>query len=91
MGEGGEEKKVGLPLLAAALGELSGDNSPGDKEGNETSDLAEVGVTKECFRDLERTVPDFGEAIEVWEVDRSRRASPLPRPGMMGTWILSLT
>lgn len=85
MGEGGEEKKVGLPLLAAVSGELSGDNSLGDKEGNDTSDLAEVGVTRECFRDLERTVPDLREAAEIWEVDRSRWASPLPRPGMMGT------
>ena len=65
MGDGGEENTLDLPLPNAAMGELSGDNSPGDKEGNETSDLAEEGVTKDCFRDLERTVPDLREAVDI--------------------------
>lgn len=48
-----DDLRPDLNLLSpGVLGELSGDN-----EGNETSDLAELGVTKDCFLDLVRMVP----------------------------------
>ncbi len=90
-GEGGEEKKFRLPLFATVPGELSGDSSLGDKEGNETSDLADVGVTKDCFRDLVRTVPDFREVVDIWEIERSSWAFPLPWPAMMRILLMTLT
>ena len=48
------------------LGELSG-----DKEGKETRDLAELGVTRDCFLDLVRTVPGLWERLDIWDEARS--------------------
>ena len=53
-----------------ALGEISGDN-----EGNDSSVLAEVGVTKDCLRERALTVPDLREAVDIWEEVRSRLPS----------------
>ena len=50
-----------------ALGEISG-----DKEGNDSSVLAEFGETRDCFRERALTVPDLREAVDIWEEVRSR-------------------
>ena len=55
-----------------ALGEISGDS-----EGNDSSVLAEVGVTRDCFRERALTVADFRDAVEIWEEVRSRLTSLL--------------
>ena len=55
-----------------ALGEISGDN-----EGNDSSVLADVGVTKDCLRERALTVPDLREAVDIWEEVRSRLLSLL--------------
>ena len=55
-----------------ALGEISGDS-----EGNDSSVLADVGVTRECFRERALTVPDLREAVDIWEEVRSRVLSLL--------------
>ena len=55
-----------------ALGEISGDS-----EGNDSSVLADVGVTRDCFRERILTVLDLREAVDIWEEVRSRLASLL--------------
>lgn len=55
-----------------ALGEISGDS-----EGNDSSVLADVGVTRDCFRERALTVADLREAVEIWEEVRSRLLSLL--------------
>ena len=55
-----------------ALGEISGDS-----EGNDSSVFADVGVTRDCFRERALTVADFREAVEIWEEVRSRLMSLL--------------
>lgn len=61
--------KVSLPLRP---GEFSG-----ERDGKETRDLAELGVTNDCFRDLERTVPGRWDCewLETVEDLRSERTS----------------
>lgn len=65
---------LGLPTSClscfTALGERSG-----DKEGKDSSVLADDGVTSECFREGALTVPDFREAVDIWEEVRSRLCS----------------
>lgn len=70
------------PVLATGLvlkepttlgpGELSG-----ERDGKDTKDLAELGVTSDCLRDLERTVPGRWEVelVDTVEDLRSRRLS----------------
>lgn len=55
-----------------ALGEMSGDS-----EGNDSSVLADVGETRDCFRERALTVPDLREAVESWEEVRSKILSLL--------------
>lgn len=55
-----------------ALGERSG-----DREGNDSSVLADVGVTRDCFREPALTVPDLREAVDICEEVRSRFMSLL--------------
>ena len=43
----------------------------GEREGNDSSVLAESGVTKDCLREPARTVPDLREAVEICEADLS--------------------
>ena len=43
-----------------ALGEISG-----DREGNDSSVLAEVGVTRDCFRERALKVADLREAVDI--------------------------
>lgn len=49
----------------------------GERDGKDTKDLAEFGVTRDCLRDLERTVPGRWETALVDTVDdlRSGRMS----------------
>ena len=68
------------PVLATGLvlkeptilgpGEFSG-----ERDGKETKDLAELGVTSDCLRDLERTVPGRWEVelVDAMEDLRSGR------------------
>ena len=53
-------------------GELSGDN-----DGKDTRDLAELGVTRDCFLDLERPLPNRCSLVDACEVFRSRWPSLL--------------
>ena len=63
-----------------ALGEMSGDS-----DGNDSSVFADVGVTRDCFRERALTVLDFREAVDIWEEVRSRFLSVLePAIGMSG-------
>lgn len=55
-----------------ALGERSG-----DREGNDSSVLADVGVARDCFLEPALTVPDLREAVDIWEDVRSRFLSLL--------------
>lgn len=85
---------VGLMLkepFAYGAGEASGES-----DGKETRDLAEFGVTRDCLRDLVRTVPgrcevEFVEAVEAFRCGRFSRslsitksAQGYPRPGLLG-------
>ena len=63
-----------------ALGEISGDS-----EGNDSSVLADVGVTRDCFRERALTVADLREAVEIWEEVRSKLLSLL-EPAIC-TWV----
>ena len=58
--------------LVVGPGELSGDN-----DGKDTRDLAELGVTKDCFLDLERPLPSRCSLVDTCEVFRSKWPSPL--------------
>lgn len=58
--------------LTIGPGELSG-----DKDGKDTSDFAESGVTKDCFLDLERPLPGLCSLLDICEDFRSRRPSLL--------------
>lgn len=59
----------GSVLFPLAPGELSG-----ERDGKETSDLAEsgIGVTKDCFREVDRRGPDLREELDTSELFRSR-------------------
>jgi hypothetical protein len=69
----------GSVLFPLALGELSG-----EREGKETRDLAEsgIGVTSDCFRDVDRRGADLREEFDTSELLRSR--CPLPLLAMVG-------
>lgn len=41
----------------------------GERDGNDSSVLAESGVTKDCLREPARTVPDLREAVDICEDD----------------------
>lgn len=58
----------GSVLFPLAVGELSG-----DRDGKETNDLAEsgIGVTKDCFREVERRGTDLREELDTSELFRS--------------------
>lgn len=43
----------------------------GERDGNDSSVLAESGVTKDCLREPARTVPDLREAVDICEADLS--------------------
>lgn len=58
--------------LAVGPGELSG-----DKDGKDTSDFAEFGVTNDCFLDLERPLLGLCSLLDICEDFRSRRPSLL--------------
>ena len=66
------------PVLAAGLVlkepfAIGAGEGSGDRDGKDTSDLAELGVTRDCLRDLERTVPgrcEF-EFVDTSEAFRS--------------------
>ena len=73
-GLGDFEPDLNLPS-PGVLGELSGDS-----EGKETRDLAELGVTRDCFLDLVRTVPGLWDRVEV--CDEALSSLPLPDSGM---------
>lgn len=62
------ELKLKEPFVSGA-----GDAS-GERDGKETRDFAEFGVTSDCFRDLTRTVPGRCE-FETVEDFRSGRGS----------------
>ena len=73
---------MGLGLLpSVGPGEPSGDS-----EGKETRDLAELGVTSDCFLDLERTVPGLCDRVDA--VDELLCSSSLCR---LGIFALSVT
>ena len=59
----------GSVLFPLAVGELSG-----DRDGKETNDLAEsgIGVTKDCFREVDRRGTDLREELETSELFRTR-------------------
>ena len=43
----------------------------GERDGNDSSVLAESGVTKDCLREPARTVPDRREAVDICDADLS--------------------
>ena len=43
----------------------------GERDGNDSSVLAESGVTKDCLREPARTVPDLREAVDICDADLS--------------------
>lgn len=59
----------GSALFTLGPGELSG-----EREGNDTNDLAEsgTGVTKDCFREMDRRGPDLREEFDTAELFRSK-------------------
>lgn len=70
--------------LAVVPGELSGDS-----EGKDTRDLAELGVTRDCFLDLERPLPGLCSFADICEDLRSRRPSPLVSMADCGSYEVS--
>ena len=59
----------GSVLFPLAPGELSG-----ERDGKDTSDLAEsgIGVTKDCFREIDRRGTDLRDELDTSELFRSR-------------------
>lgn len=51
-------------LLISCVCCLGPGEASGEREGNDSRVLAEVGVTRDRFLDLDRMVPDFREAVE---------------------------
>lgn len=54
------------------MGDFRPGEASGEREGKDSSVLAEVGVTRECFRDPALRVPDLREAVESWDEVRFR-------------------
>lgn len=59
----------GSVLFPLVVGELSG-----ERDGKDTNDLAEsgIGVTKDCFREVDRRGTDLREELDTCELFRSR-------------------
>ena len=55
-------------ILPSSLG--AGEFS-GESDGKDTKDFAELEATKDCFRDLVRTVADLCEELDICELLRS--------------------
>ena len=65
----------GSVLFTLAPGDVSG-----EREGNDTNDLAEsgIGVTKDCFREMDRRGADLREEFDTAELFRSKFPFPFP-------------
>lgn len=66
---GGSSCWNGSVLFPPAPGELSGES-----DGKDTRDLAEsgIGVTRDCFREMDRRGADLREEVDTSELFRSR-------------------
>ncbi len=71
-----------LDSRSCVSGLVPGDAS-GDREGKDSSVLAEAGVTSECFREPALTVPVLPEAVESWDEVRSKLTSLLLPPAIL--------
>ena len=73
----------GKGLATRCLGDFAPGETSGESEGNDSRVLAEVGVTRECFRDPVLAELDFREAVDIWEEVRSKLPLPLLRAAML--------
>jgi len=61
-------------------------DASGDSDGNDSSVLADVGVTSDCFREPARPVPVLRDDVEIWDAVRSSLPLSPPRLAMPLGW-----